>query len=86
MAEGNVTLTAMDLPLNQGVLLANSLDKVFVGSPRGSQSDLLNSGAPGSASLLLDLTGIPTGSHLTGVVAGETRYWQAWSHDVGGAR
>ena len=99
VAENNLTLTVTDLPLNQGVLLVNSPDKVFVANPGGSQGDLcigsndlgrhvndiLNSGSTGSASLSLDLTSIPTGSGLTSAVAGETRYWQAWYRDVDGA-
>ena len=98
VALNNLTLTVTDLPLNQGVLLVNSPEKIFVANPNGSQgnlciyssdlgrhvNDILSSGATGTASLVLDLTSIPTASGLTSVIAGETRYWQAWYRDVDG--
>ena len=98
VAVNNLTLTVEDLPLNQGVLLVNSPEKIFVANPGGSQgnlcisssdlgrhvNDILNSGATGTASLALDLTNIPTANGLTSVIAGETRYWQAWYRDVDG--
>ena len=98
VAVNNLTLTVEDLPLNQGVLLVNSPEKIFVANPNGSQgnlciyssdlgrhvNDILSSGATGTASLVLDLANIPTANGLTSVVAGETRYWQAWYRDVDG--
>ncbi|MEC8512124.1 MAG: hypothetical protein VX015_08265, partial [Planctomycetota bacterium] len=94
----SLTLTLSDLPQNQGVLLVNSPEKIRVANPNGSQGDLciysndlgrhvndiLSSGATGTASLVLDLTSIPTANGLTSVIAGETRYWQAWYRDVDG--
>ena len=98
VALNNLTLTVTDLPLNQGVLLVNSPEKIFVANPGGSQgnlciysndlgrhvNDILSSGATGTASLVLDLTRIPTANGFASVVAGETRYWQAWYRDVDG--
>ena len=98
VAVNNLTLTVTDLPLNQGVLLVNSPEKIFVANPNGSPgnlciyssdlgrhvNDVLSSGATGTASLVLDLANIPTANGLTSVVAGETRYWQAWYRDVDG--
>ena len=93
-----MTLYLSDLPQNQSALLFNSPERFFVPNPGGSQGDLcigstdlgrhmndiLSSGATGTASLVLDLTSIPTANGLTSVIAGETRYWQAWYRDVDG--
>ncbi|MEC8510578.1 MAG: VCBS repeat-containing protein, partial [Planctomycetota bacterium] len=94
----SLTLAVSNLPLNQGVLLVNSPEKIFVANPNGSQgnlciysndlgrhaTDILNSGATGTASLVLDLANIPTANGLASVIAGERRYWQAWYRDVDG--
>jgi hypothetical protein len=46
---------------------------------------IMNSGASGSFSLVLDLTATPTPTGLVSVVAGEARNFQAWHKDsVGG--
>ena len=42
------------------------------------------SGPTGIASLVLDLTNVPTDANLTAVAAGETWSWQAWYRDVDG--
>ena len=98
VANNSLTLTVSNLPQSQGVLFVNSPEKIFVANPGGSQGDLcigsddlgrhvndiLNSGATGTATLALDLSSIPTAAGLRSVVAGETRYWQAWYRDVDG--
>ncbi|MEC8511300.1 MAG: VCBS repeat-containing protein [Planctomycetota bacterium] len=97
-SDNNMTLYLSDLPQNQSALLVNSPERFFVPNPGGSQGDLcigsndlgrhvndiLNSGATGTASLALDLTSIPTANGFASVVAGETRYWQAWYRDADG--
>jgi len=99
VADNAVTLQLSDLPLNQTVLFVNSQETVLVSNPGGSQGDLcigslalgrhlndiLDSGATGTASLTLDLASVPTDLGRTEVLAGETRYWQAWYRDVDGA-
>lgn len=42
------------------------------------------SGPTGTASLVLDLTNLPTTANLTAVAAGETWSWQAWYRAVDG--
>lgn len=94
-ADNDVTLLASDLPTNQFGYFLNSQTQGFIVSPPGSQGNLclsggigryamsvLNTGAAGSMTLVLDLTNTPTPTGSTGVIAGQTWNFQAWFRDV----
>ena len=92
--DNDLTIEAYDMPLNTFGLLATSQSPGFTPNPGGSQgtlclggaigrynANIMNSGATGSFQIPLDLTMTPTASGMTGVLAGETRYWQVWYRD-----
>ena len=95
-AANDVVLTATQLPANAFGYFITSQTQGFVMNPAGSAGNLcltgalgryvgpgqvLNSGAPGSFSLVLDLTMTPTPMGLVSVIAGETHNFQAWHRD-----
>ena len=93
VADNDVTLQASGLAQNQFSMFVNSMSQGLV-TPPGSQGNLclsggigrhkaniINTGATGEASLVLDLTLVPTPSGPVAVQPGETWYWQLWFRD-----
>ena len=94
VVDNNFLLNAADMPTNQfGYFLASEAQG-FVQQPPGSQGNLClggniarfvdqlqNSGVPGSFTIQVDLTSIPTYPPST-VVVGENWNFQAWFRDV----
>ena len=91
-----IDLTASDLPAGVFGFFITSLDDGFVAGPGGSAGNLClggeigrglgggpqNSGTGGSFTGTVDLDMIPTPSNgFVPVMAGETRYFQAWHRD-----
>lgn len=94
VADNNVTLTASGLPTNQFGFMVTSLTQGFIVGPGGSQGNLclggaigrfnnmiMNSGAGGTYSIVLDLNAVPQPSGPVAVMAGETFNFQAWFRD-----
>ncbi len=89
-------LDAMNMPTNAFGFFITSLQDGFVANPGGSAGNLcvvgnigrgvgggvLSSGSTGSFTGLVDLDMIPTPTGNTSVMAGETRYFQAWHRDA----
>ena len=100
VAANDVTLTASNLPPGQFGIFVTSASSGFIPNPAGSNGNLCLTGSlgrfvspgqilfidgTGEASLAIDLTAIPSGAGTVAVVAGDTRYFQAWHRDgVGG--
>ena len=89
-------LTASQLPQNQFGMFLNSMTQGFVANPGGSQGNLclggsigrynrpgeiLNSGAGGTFTLVLDLTDTPQPTGSVSIVPGETWNFQVWFRD-----
>lgn len=99
-ASNDVTLSGANLPAGQFGIFVTSAISGFVPNPAGSNGNLCLAGSlgrfvgpgqilqingSGSMSLSIDLTAIPSGAGTIAVVAGDTRYFQAWHRDgVGG--
>ena len=96
-AADNLTLVARDLPTGQPVLFLSAAQAGFAPNPGGSSGDLclgallgryaqqvIVSDLTGGATLQLDLPRTPQGAGTVPVLAGETRYWQAWHRESGG--
>lgn len=95
-AVNSLTVTVDQLPQQVFGLLVTSLEQGFVPNPGGSLGNLcingpsigrysgaiLSSGSMGSASLLLDLTRIPSSGQPIAALAGTTHNWQCWYRDV----
>ncbi|MEM1452011.1 MAG: hypothetical protein AAGI22_23080 [Planctomycetota bacterium] len=96
VADNSVTLFASDLPLNATTYFLTSMTQDFVMNPGGSQGNLcvggaigryvgpgqvLNSGAAGEASLVLDLTQTPQPTGFVSIQPGETWNFQGWHRD-----
>lgn len=94
-AANDVTLLASNLPTNQFGFFLNSVMQGFAANPGGSQGNLclggsigryntpvLNTGALGSMTLVLDLTNTPTPTGSVSILAGQTWNFQAWYRDV----
>ena len=94
---GNLSLSANQLPNNQFGIFLNSLGQGFNPGPGGSQGTLclsgaigryngpgqiLNSGMLGAFTLGLDLTLTPTPTGPTAIVMGETWHFQTWYRDL----
>ncbi|MGK0220292.1 MAG: hypothetical protein ACI9HE_003803, partial [Planctomycetota bacterium] len=94
--DNNLTLRAMDLPLNQFGIFVNSMTAGLIMNPGGSQGNLCvvnsigryngpgeiqTSGVTGSFELLLDLDMTPTPSGSVSIVSGQTWYFQTWYRD-----
>jgi hypothetical protein len=91
----SMDLQAMNMPVSTFGFFITSLQDGFVANPGGSAGNLcvvgsigrgvgggvLNSGATGSFTGPVDLDMIPTPTGTTSVMAGETRYFQAWHRD-----
>ena len=94
-ADNDVTLQAVNLPINQFGYFLTSQTPFFLANPGGSQGNLCLggnlgrynagnqirfSGALGEFDLQLDLTDMPTNPHQ-GVFVGQTWNFQAWYRD-----
>lgn len=99
VADNNLTLEASQLPAGVTLLFINAMSQGFLRNPGGSQGDLCLGGvlgrfaapgqiqmadAQGAASLLLDLTQLPSGAALFAASAGQTLFFQGWHRDVVG--
>lgn len=97
VAVNDLTLTASELPSDAFGFFITSQTQGFVMQPGTSVGNLclsgnigryvapgqvLNSGAQGSFSLVLDLTQTPQPSGLVSIAAGETWNFQAWHRDT----
>jgi len=97
-AANNLTLTASAMPANQFGFFLTSMTQGLVPMPGGSQGNLclsgtigryvaagqiMNGGANGTFSLLLNLTQTPAGPVFVAVTAGQTWNFQAWFRDIG---
>ncbi|HPF13223.1 MAG TPA: right-handed parallel beta-helix repeat-containing protein [Planctomycetota bacterium] len=95
-SDNDLTLSGETLPPNQFLIFLNGTAPGLVPNPGGSSGDLclggaigrfnalsqiLNTGAGGTASLTIDLLGLPTPTGPAAVSAGETWYFQAWFRD-----
>jgi hypothetical protein len=95
--DDDLTLTALDLPLNAFGYFLTSRTQGLVNQPGGSQGVLClggsigrytgpgqiqNTGALGSFSLQLDLTQTPQPTGFVAVIAGETWNFQTWHRDA----
>ena len=97
-ADNNVTITASAMPPQQFGFFLNSDTQGFapnigtngdgnlcLGGGVGrfvGPGQILNGGAAGEFSLMIDLTQIPRPSTLASINAGETWYFQAWFRDI----
>lgn len=97
----SMDLEVTSMPAGQFGFIATSLTPDQVDMPGGSAGNLCIGGAigrlvggvvfqsdsGGAATVLVDLDSIPTPNGATQVIAGETRYFQAWHRDLtfGGA-
>jgi hypothetical protein len=100
VAANNLTIATSRLPLNSFGYFVTSLTQASTPNPGGSQGvlclggsigrytgpgQIMNSGATGGFSLLLNLTQIPTPMGFVSAVVGQTRNFQSWHRDsVGG--
>ncbi len=96
-AANDVTISATSLPNSQFGIFFTSQTQGFVPGAGGTSngnlclggaidrfagpSQILNSGAAGEFSLVLDLANFPNGGGITSVLAGESRNFQAWFRD-----
>ncbi|MFT7678190.1 MAG: hypothetical protein ACI8QC_002176 [Planctomycetota bacterium] len=93
--DNDVTLTCSQMPQNQFAFFLNSVTQGFVANPGASQGNLcvtgsigrynaniLNSGAIGEVSLLLDLPNTPIPTGTAAIMAGETWNFQCWYRDL----
>ncbi|MFT7077767.1 MAG: hypothetical protein ACJA0P_003793 [Planctomycetota bacterium] len=98
VAENNVILTALDLPVSTPGFFLVSRMAGFTANPAGSTGNLLLDGTigrfnqqldmtnmNGSASLRIDLTAIPMPQTVASVVAGQSWSFQFWHRDVNSA-
>ncbi len=87
-------LDAMNMPTNAFGFFITSTTQAFVANPGGSAGNLCiggnigrgvggiqSSGATGSFGVVGDLDNMPTPTGTVAVMAGETRYFQAWHRD-----
>jgi len=93
-----MTLEVTGLPADQFGFFVTSLETAVIPNPGGFSSgilclggdigrfdaSILNSGPNGEFSLQVDLDMVPSSSSIVSVMAGETRYFQAWHRDVSG--
>ena len=91
----SMDLDAMNMPTNAFGFFITSLQDGFVANPGGSSGNLcvvgnigrgvgagiLSSGATGAFNTAVDLDVIATPTGTTSVMAGETRFFQAWHRD-----
>ena len=96
VADNNMTLEVHGLPANQNGYFITSLAPGLIYNPGGSDghicigggplgryaANVLNSGATGDVSLMIDLTMIPTNTVPMMAMPGETRYFQYWTRDL----
>ena len=97
VVDNDLTLSGSGLPNNQFAIFVNSLSQGFVPMPGGSLGNLclsgglgryngpgqiLNSGAGGSVSLLIDLNATPTPAGPVSIFPGETWNFQLWYRDL----
>ena len=97
IAANNLTLEASRLPNNAFGYFLTSLTQAATPNPGGSQGilciggqigrytgpgQILNSGATGSFSLLINLTQVPTPTGFVVAAVGETRNFTAWHRDA----
>ena len=93
-SDNDVYLTASQMPTYRIGYFINGPTQGFIANPGGSQgnlcvrgtigrhdADVFDSGAAGSASLVLDLTNIPFPGGGHAVLAGETWNWTTWFRD-----
>lgn len=99
-SNNDVTLNAASLPAGQFGIFVTSAVSGFVPNPNGSNGNLCLGGSigryvgpgqimqingAGEMSLVLNLAATPSGAGTIAVMAGDTRFWQAWHRDgVGG--
>lgn len=96
-ANNDLTLSAGSMPANQFGFFLNSRVQAFVPMAGGSNgnlclggsigrfddpSEILNAGATGEFSLMIDLTNIPRSNSFEAAMSGETWYFQAWFRDI----
>lgn len=96
LATGSLSLTAALLPLNSFGFFLTSKAQQFMPNPGGSQGNLciggsigrligpgqvMNSGADGSFTLVVDLNALPQHSGFVAAQPGETWNFQAWHRD-----
>ncbi len=89
-------LDVSDMPLNKFGFIVTGLNSAFVPNAGGSAGNLciglpigrgvsnviFNSGLTGTSTITVDMDVIPTPGAPTTIMAGETRYFQAWHRDV----
>jgi hypothetical protein len=96
VAANDLVAIATDLPLNSFGYLLDSRTAGFVANPGGSLGNLclgaptgrfvdqvLDSGATGTMTTVIDLTALPTPTGPVAAVAGETWRFQLWHRDSG---
>ncbi|MEL6431474.1 MAG: hypothetical protein AAFR54_20040, partial [Planctomycetota bacterium] len=93
VTQNNVTLQASQLPPNQFGLYVTSQTQGFVSPPNSNGNlclggaigrynlNIVNSGATGTTSLVVDLTAVPEPSMLYAVQPGDTVNFQFWHRD-----
>ena len=97
VAANDLTLEASSVPANQFGMVITSLTDGFVPNPGFSAGNLcvvgnigrtvggiFNSGGTGATSVAVDMDMVPSSTNFVSILAGETRYFQAWHRDLTG--